>query len=194
MEISLQKMSGIMIILGSVLFLIAAFLPISRVFPEPSAVRKLEIIRDAPNAWLVTQIFFALGAMVTVIGIALVAYRFRDQSFTVLMQASVAVLLLGALLWIWHVYARTVDPAAFAEGALPAWPLVLYFLLTPAGLAVFGVALLRSALPQWVGWLMIGSMVLFLVLTVIVRDMAPLVYYVITLLTGVMLYGHNKEA
>ena len=41
---------------------------------------------------------------------------------------------------------------------------------------------------------MIGSMVLFLVLTVIFRDMVPLVYYVITLLTGVMLYGHNKEA
>lgn len=189
MEINLQKMSGIMIILGSVLFLIAAFLPISiRVFPEPSAVRKLEIIRDAPNAWLVTQILFALGAMVTVIGIALVAYRFRDQSFTVLMQASMAVLLLGALLWIWHVYARAVDPAAFAEGSLPAWPLVLYFLLTPTGLAVFGVALLRSALPQWVGWLMIGSMVLFFVLTVIFRDMVPLVYYLITLLTGVMLY------
>lgn len=189
MEISLQKMSGIMIILGSVLFLIAAFLPISsRVFPEPSAVRKLEIIRDAPNAWLVTQICFALGALVTVIGLALVAYRFRDQSFALLMQGGVAVLLLGALLWIWHVYARTVDPAAFAEGALPAWPLVLYFLLTPTGLAVFGVALLRSALPQWVGWLMITSMALFLLLTVIFRDIPPFVYCAITLLTGVMLY------
>ena len=177
MEISLQKMSGIMIILGSGLFLIPAFLPISmRVFPEPSAVRKLEIIRDAPQVWLVRQIFFALGAMVTVIGIALVAYRFRDQSFAVLMQGSVAVLVLGALLWIWHVYARTVDPAAFAEGSLPAWPLVLYFLLTPAGFAVFGVALLRSALPQGVGWLLIGSMVLFFVLMVIFRDMVPLVY------------------
>ncbi len=194
MKISLQKMSALVIILGSVLFLIAAFLPISfRVFPEPSAVRKLEIIRDAPNAWLVTQIFFALGTMVTVIGIALVAYRFRDQSFVLLMQASVAVLLLGALLWLWHLYARTVDSAAFAEGSLPAWPLVLYFVLTEAGLAVFGVALLHSALPQWVGWLMIGSMALFFVLTVIFRDIPPLVYYVITLLTGVMLYGHNKE-
>ncbi len=95
MQSSLQKTSAIVIILGSVLFLIAAFLPISRVFPEPSAVRKLEIIRDAPNAWLVAQIFFALGAMVTVIGLALVAYRFRDQSFTVLMHASVAVLFLA---------------------------------------------------------------------------------------------------
>ena len=35
---------------------------------------------------------------------------------------------------------------------------------------------------------MIASTVLFLVLTVIVGDMAPLVYYLITLPTGVMLY------
>ncbi len=189
MEISLQKMSALVIIVGSVLFLIAAFLPISvRVFPEPSAARKLEIIMASPTAWFVAQIFFALGAMVTVIGIALVGYRFRDQSFALLMQASVAVLLLGALLWIWHVYARTVDPAAFAEGSLPVWPLGLYFVLTEAGLAVFGVALLRSGLPQWVGWVVIGSMVLFFVLTLIFRDMVPLVYYLITLLTGVTLY------
>lgn len=194
MNISLQKISAIVIILGSVLFLIAAFSPIAnRVFPEPSAAQKLEVITAAPTAWLVAQIFFALGAMVTVIGIALVGYRFRDQSFALLIQASVAVLVLGALLWIWYLFMRTVDPAAFAEGALPVWPLILYFALTEAGLAVFGVALLRSALPQWVGWLVIGSMVLFFVLTLILRDMVPLFYYMITLLTGVMLYGHNRK-
>ena len=186
-------MSAIVIILGSMFFLIAAFLPIPRVFAEPSAAQKLNFIMAAPTAWLVAQIFFALGAMVTVIGIALVAYQFRDQSFALLMQVSVAVLLLGALLWIWYLYGRTVDPLAFADGSLSVWPLVLYLVLTEAGLAVFGVALLRSALPQWIGWLVIGSMALFFVLTLIFRDMVPLVYYLITLLIGVMLYGHSME-
>jgi hypothetical protein len=191
---SLHKISAIVIILGSVLFLIAAFLPISvRVFPEPSAARKLEIIMASPTAWFVAQIFFAFGAMITVTGIALVGYQFRDQSFALLMQASVAVLFLGALLWIWYLYMRTVDPAAFAEGSLPVWLLLLYFVLTEAGLAVFGVSLLRSALQQWVGWVVIASMALFFLLTVILRDIPPFVYYLITLLTGVMLYGHNRE-
>ena len=104
-----------------------------------------------------------------------------------------AVLVLGALLWIWYLFMRTVDPAAFAEGSLPLWALILYFVLTEAGLAVFGAALLRSALRGWVGWLVIGGMVLFFVLTLIMRDMVPLFYYVITLLTGVMLYGHNRK-
>jgi hypothetical protein len=189
MNISLQKISAIVIIGGSVLFLIAAFSPISRVFPEPSAVRKLEIIVASPNAWFVAQIFFGLGAMLTVIGIAIVGYQSCAQPFAWFIHASVTILFLGALLWLWHVYARAEDPAAFAEGSLPAWPVVLYFLLTPTGLAVFGVALLRSALPQWVGWVMIASMALFLLLTVIFRDIPPFVYYAITLLTGVGLFS-----
>jgi hypothetical protein len=76
MAISWQKMSALVIILGSVLFLIAAFSPISfRVFPEPSAARKLEVMTASPTAWFVAQILFALGAMVTMIGIALVGRR-----------------------------------------------------------------------------------------------------------------------
>jgi hypothetical protein len=185
----LHRISALVIIVGSVLFLIAAFQPISvRVFPESSAARKLEVIRNAPTAWLVGQIGFGLGAMLTVIGIALAAYQFRDQAFAWIIQASVAVLLLAALLWIWHLYARSVDSAAFTEGSLPFWPVVIYFILTEAGLAVFGVALLRTALPPWVGWVVIGSMALFFAITVISRDIPPFVFYVITLLTGVMLY------
>ncbi len=37
---------------------------------------------------------------------------------------------------------------------------------------------------------MIASMALFLLLTVIFRDIPPFVYYVITLLTGVMLHRY----
>jgi hypothetical protein len=191
---SLQKMSAIMIILGSGLFLIAAFLPISQVFAESSPARRLELIMASPHAWFVAQIFFGLGAMLTVIGVALAGYQFRDQSVALLMQASAAVMFLGGLLWIWHVYLRAIDPAAFAEGLLPLWPLVLYFVLTEAGLALFGIALLRSTLPRWVGWVMIGSMGLFVLLTVILRDIPPFVYYVITLLTGVMLYAYQPNA
>ena len=95
MEISVQKMSALVIILGSVLFLIAAFSPISGVFAEPSPAGKLEIIMASPNAWSVAQIFFALGAMITVIGIALIGDRFRTQSVAWFIHASVAVLCLG---------------------------------------------------------------------------------------------------
>jgi hypothetical protein len=62
------------IIFGSALFLGAAFLPISfRVSTKKSATRKLEAIRASPTAWSATQILFGLGALVTAVGVALLA-------------------------------------------------------------------------------------------------------------------------
>lgn len=101
---------------------------------------------------------------------------------------SLAVLLVGVLPWVWHVYLRAVDPAAFARGALPAWHFVGYSLLTLAGFALFGAALLGSGLPEWVGWMLIGSMTLLFALFVILRDLPPLFYYVPPLVTGIMLF------
>jgi hypothetical protein len=83
MEFNVQKTSAFVIVLGSVFFLIAAFLPVSRVFAEPSAVRKLEIIMESKVWWRIAQFFFAAGAIITVIGISLTGVLFRGQSFSV---------------------------------------------------------------------------------------------------------------
>jgi hypothetical protein len=54
-EVSSVLVSGIVIIVGSALFLCAAFTPISfRVSLEKSTTRKLEVIRASPIAWSVT--------------------------------------------------------------------------------------------------------------------------------------------
>lgn len=187
-QITADKLSAVVTIVGSSLFLIAAFLPVSRVFVEPTPAGKLQIINASPNLWTAAQILFASGALLTVGGLALAAFLFRGQTLTWLAYASVALLLVGALAWCGHLYARAEDPARFADGALPAWPLFTYFVLTPAGLAALGVVLLRSPLPDWVGWLLIVSMVLLLIATALFRDIPPLLYYIPTLVTGVMLY------
>jgi hypothetical protein len=188
MEFIFQKTSASVIILGSIFFLIGAFAPVSRVFAEPSAVRKLEIIMESRNAWTISQFFFAAGALITVIGIGLSGILFRAHPFSSTIYVSAAFLLVGAIFWIWHVYLRTVDPVAFTEGAIPVWLFVSYTFLTQAGLIMYGAAVLRTGIPEWVGWMMIVSMSLFFLLTIIFKDMPPFVYYIITLVTGIMIY------
>lgn len=188
MEVSAERVSAVLIIAGSAIFLCAAFTPISsRVFPERSASRKLEAIRASPTAWSVTQIMFGLGALVTVVGIGALAYGLPRQPSVWLIWTSVAVLILGVVLWLWLLYGRTVDPVAFAEGRWPRWPLMAYFLLTEAGLSILGYALLSSDLPTWTGWMLIVSMALLVVLTLIFRDMVPLMFYLVTLILGIAL-------
>jgi hypothetical protein len=189
MQRSLNQISAIATIVGSILFLVAAFLPISfRVFPQTSPAKKLESINADPGQWFAAQVLFAFGTLVTVIGIALFAYNARHESFRWLIWASVTLLAVGALPWLWQLYARTVDPAGFTEGSFPMWPYLFYFFTTEVGLAVYGVALLSSPLPTWAGWVVMVSMVLLALLTIILRDMAPFAFYVITLFAGVMLF------
>jgi hypothetical protein len=188
-EVSSVGVSGIVMIVGSALFLCAANTPISFrvVAPGRSASRKLEAIRGSPTAWSVTQILFGLGALVTVIGIGVLAYALRRQPSAWLIWASVAVLMLAAVLWLWHLYGRMVDPVAFAEGRWPRWPLLAYFIMTEAGLAILGHSLLRNDLPMWIGWMLISSRLLLFVLTLVYRDMVPLFFYLVTLITGIAL-------
>jgi hypothetical protein len=185
---SFQKIFSLVIVVGSILFLIAAFSPISRVFTESDPVKKLEIIRESRQAWVISQFLFTSGAIITAIGFGLNAYHFRDFSIVWLAYLGFFALIIGAGLWSWHVYLRAIEPEAFTAGTLSAWHFMAYTLLTQVGLVVIGVVLLRSELPGWVGWLNIGGCALFFVGYLIFKDMPPFVYYILTLVTGVMLY------
>lgn len=188
------RASAGIIIVGSLLFLAAAFSPISRIFGIRDASEKLEIITASPIQWTVAQVFFALGAVVTVAGIGLLAYQLRDQGFSIYLHSGTALMGIGSLLWIWHVFARAVDPALFVAGGIPLWLFGGYSLLTIVGLALVGVALLQAGLQDWVGWLSIGAAVLFFVLGILFRDMPPFVYYAITLTIGIVLYRAASSA
>ncbi len=185
---SAQRIDGIVLIVGSILFMIAAFSPVSRIFGLPDAAQKLEIIMAERGAWTVSQVLFSLGALVTAVALILTWYHFRSLPSSGWAFAGVAAIAVGALFWSWSVYLRGADPQAFVEGTLPGWPFVAYSILTQAGLVMVGLLLLRTGLPGWVGWVDIGGAVFFFVAMIIFRDMPPFVYYILTLLTGVMLY------
>jgi hypothetical protein len=184
-----HRVAGVVLIVGSILFFLAAFSPISsRVFPEPDAAKRLQVIIEGRRAWTVAQTLFALGSIVAAIGIGLASYHFRSTPNSATAVLGSAAIVIGAGLWCWHVHLRTLDPQAFAEGSLPAWHFIAYTVLTQAGLAAFGVYLLRTGLQSWVGWAVIGGSALFFVAYLVFKDMPPFVYYILTLLIGVMIY------
>lgn len=179
------------VVLGSILFLIAAFSPAARVFAESDAERKLQMILADRRAWTNSQWLFSLGALVTAAGLLLVVLYDGGPLAVPWSYLAVATLLVGAGLWSWHVYLRAVDPQAFVRGALPAWHFVAYTLATQAGLATLGFVIARmdaqSRLPGWLGWLLMGSCALLFILYLLFKDMPPFVYYILTLLLGLML-------
>jgi hypothetical protein len=51
----------------------------------------------------------------------------------------------------------------------------------------FLYALLRRDLPMWIGWMLVGSMMLLFVLTLIFHDIVHLMFYLVTLISGIAL-------
>jgi hypothetical protein len=185
---SLIRVSAIVMMAGSAIFLVAAFSPLSRVFTERSPERKLEIITAAGSAWPVHQVLFGLGAFIAAVGLVLLAAQLRVEPVAPALFVSAGLMLAGSVLWARHLYIRSVDPALFAEGLMPFWLFAGYTLLTIAGLALFGYVLLQMPVASWVGWMMIGSMGFFLLMALIFGDLPPFVHYVVLMIAAVMLY------
>jgi len=192
MEASLQKTTSILLGLGSILFLIAAFLPYSRVFIESDPEKKLSIINSMPNLWNVGHVLFGSGAMLTAVALGLFSYGNRDLPGTTWAFAGVALILTGAVLWNWHVAERIIHPESFARGTHTPYLFLIYSIFTQIGLVFMGILLLNTVLPNWAGWMFIsGGAVLFL-LMLLFRDMPPFVYYMIMIVVSVVMHLNVK--
>jgi hypothetical protein len=185
---SLIKISGAVILAGSIAFLVAAFLPISRVYALSNAMDKLAMIQNATQAWGISQLIFSLSSMGTSLGVALAAYSLRDRQQAPLFIAAAALLVVGAAIWTWHVYLRAIDPTSFVNGSLPGWHFALYTHLTLAAFLLTGIALLQLGFPKWSGWFMVGSALLVLILYLIFNDIPPFVHYLMGLALGFVLF------
>ena len=186
-KIDMERVAGIVLLVGSVLFCVAAFSPISRVYAERDAEKRIEIIEAGPGQWTLSQLLFALGATIAVIGLSLAAYHLRSSSAALAAYVGVVLLIIGVVFWDWHLYVRIVDPEGFARGTILRWPFVVYSILTQFGLIAFGVAYLGGGYPRWLGWTTIAATGALFILLLIFKDMPPFVYYIITILAGVVM-------
>ena len=187
MEILNNKISGLTLLVGSLLFLIAAFLPYSRIFGEPDPDVRLSILQQQAKMWSTGQVLFALGSVITVLGLAIFYLRFRESMPAFWAWLSIAIMLVASLLWSWHCVERMVSPESFAIGTLTPGLFLIYSFMTQAGLMVFGVLLLGTDLPGWTGWMLLAGTALISVLMIIFKDMPPFVYYVFTLILAIKL-------
>ncbi len=183
-----MRIDALLVILGSIIFQVGAFTPVSiTVFSRSDGSRRLAAIEARRRSWRFSQVFFALGPIVVAAGVGLAVSRLPGALVRWLALAAFAALAVGAGPWIWHVYRRAVDPRAFVTGSIPAWLFTVYSLLTQVGLALFGLALLGAGIPPWVGSMLLGAAAVLMIVFLLRRDIPPFIYYVLTLINGVLM-------
>jgi hypothetical protein len=175
--------SGVLMVSGSVLFLVGAGIAVPRVFTEPDSEQRLRMLAERLWWWRLGQPLYALGALVAALGVGALAADDRATDGT-WFQASCALLVLGALAWSLSVYRRAVRPRDFALGRLPGWPFAAYVWLTLCGLLLLGAGLLAGGWPDALGWIVLGADALFVVGYLRYRDIPPFVFYVLLSVVG----------
>jgi hypothetical protein len=189
----MQKLAGLGLIVGSVLFIIAAFTPLTFRVIMADGQQRIELIQNERTGWIFLNILFGVGSIVTVVGLALFAQHVQsigdNTTVKVVSYLGATVAALGALCWVIIVYNRAALPPQELGSTLSInnWIFPAYTLLTQIALIMVGFTLIQSSYPVWLGWgmLVLGGMSIAVFL--IFKDMPPFVHYVLLLIMGIAL-------
>lgn len=192
---NLLRISGMVISAGFVLYVVAMLAAPRGMYETEIIARRLEIIAANQIRWNVSQLFFALGLGVPAVGLLLLTLSQRAATVAWLYYLGTALFAAGAALGMWLVYTQTLDPAAFWEGAQIPVLTGYTLLLTSAGLLCLGIALLQGAFPTWLGYLLAGSAVIFLIATAVSWGRGgffiSIFVLLVTFVAGIVIWRHG---
>lgn len=190
----MQKLAGIVLIIGSLLFVVAAFAPITnRVVMASDAQKRVEYIQNDQIGWLLVNILFGAGSVIAIVGLGLFVRHVQgigdNQSVKLVSYLSLAAAAFGALLWVIISYNRVaLAPQELASNlGVNTWLFPAYTLFTQFALMIVGFLLIQSGYPRWQGWGMLGLAGLSLVAFLLFKDMPPFAHYVPLLVMGIAL-------
>ncbi len=204
---TLQRFTGLTLIVGCCLFLLAAGLiprdaqgNFSINLPQRDAL--LVIAGQTTRAAWSTSLFIS-GILVTTLGLALLSRLLWDRAERLCSYLALITSLLGTVLLVSFLAEKLgVDPlaaqATARTGVVPdyyealiRWTTGLFRVYTPLAflaLMLYGVALLVvRLLPRWLGWTAIVYSVAGLGLFAYTKDVPPFVHYLLPIVMGVLL-------
>lgn len=201
-----QKVAGWLLASGSVIFLIAAFIPIADragnlIFTMPLRDWPA-VIRDNSTLWGWTGAMYILASMLALLGANLLSDALHARGETVFSRLAPPALMLGVLLWVlevafrigfttWAHEAATNNSTLDLFTRISGWLWVTF--IVSSVLIVFSIAALGMAFLQirlvsiWMGWLALGYALFATAYLLVTNDLPPFFHYVVLLVIGVCL-------
>ena len=151
--------------------------PVPKVYTEPDAERRLELLSAGRRSWFVGEHLAAAGTAAVPAGFARLAQSLPQGRAKTLAAVAAGALTAGAPFFVWELAVRTSDIERFAYRRMPAWPFATYAWLHVAALASLAGALAtlpghgkEAAVVGLVGLVSAGALVK-------TGDMVPAVFY-----------------
>ena len=172
------RLTGMLLIFSSVIFLVAAtFFTIRFIWELP--------IGNTPSFFLWERSFVIAALLAALLSFTLLKRVLEAAGDGILASMALVLFFVAAIL------AVVAETMSFPSDDIVYPPIVAYVVLSFLGQAIFGLALLRTGLlPTWVGWVTVIwslAMLVFLVVTKPQDMYYPWLHYIAPLLIGIAL-------
>lgn len=189
----MSKLTGAVLTIGSLVFLLPLATPVVvDVFGTSDVEARAAFIAGSPAAWDVVHVLLSIGSLVVGLALVMFAGTLRrsasDATASLLGWLGAVAAMLGAGFWVViSLFRITRAPEVVAANMNSAsWLFVGFAVCTSVAIAVAGLAILRSGIARWLGWLEVALGAALLVAYLILGDMLPAAFYLPLLLMGVV--------
>lgn len=184
---STTQLAGILLVAGTLSFWLGAALPTWRVYVTADPNVRVQLITDLHGYWILSHILFLAGAIATAVGLGVFTSTIEASNARPLALIGLGAIALASVIWAYSVLAfrLSMPPDEFVRTSSGAWTFPTYTLLTLGALILYGIVLLVSGFPTWLGIVTVGISSLILVAFLIQRDAVPAAFYIPTLIMGI---------
>jgi hypothetical protein len=185
------NLAGILTIAGFLLIILASIAGPPRLYQEPDVQKQIEILEDHSTRWVISNIMFGLGGVVTAAGLILFSILVQGQVNTILNWLAALCYSLGTLLWILFLYNRTVNPSQLFENYSFSPSTIALIGLLLSSLLLYGIVYIQAGYPGWLGFGTISLTVLIGILALVFparffASFPPQILYFFTLAAGIV--------
>lgn len=184
----IDSLAGVVLIVGTAIVYAGFSVFPSGIYTATDINLKVRLVDRYTWRWTISQALVILGSTISVIGLALVASWLQGTAGATPALMGLIAVAIGGVLWDWHLVMRILTPQVFARGELLFWPFLIYSVLTPVGLAAYGIAFWIDGANTILGTGLLVSAVLVLGVEYVLKDMPPFVHYAMTLAIGLVLF------
>ena len=151
---------------------------------------RLRIISEHRKRWFVNQWLVAGFGVLTVVGFVALATTLRGTGSDWIPIVGAIAITTGTVSGMYFLYRQTVDPRGGYSGTYPV-PENAAYVLWLVGTVLFGVAILQTDLPDWLGYLTVGAPIAYGLTFAVSRAgfMTPFLLAFLGLVVGIVYPG-----
>lgn len=199
------RTAGVLLVVGMLGWWagVLAFMP---ALPDPydalDISRRMWSIAGHRGAWLVQNILLFAGIVATAWGLSLLTEPLRRLGSPLAPRLGRWMILAGAAIWTFIIYFLLAIPAESVRTAadlppiytaIDGWIRQLASALTLGSFIAYGVALLGSRLPRWIGIATVLSSATMLICTLLMgKGLPPILFFLVTFVIGSALLRRGR--